>query len=70
MPVSQVPVGGGRQITDGNTGQALWVLQLTAGDFTAFNSYLALLIFLSGVNYFFGLTTTISPDQRRLLFDA
>ena len=25
---------------------------------------------LSGVNYFFGLTTTISPDQRRLLFDA
>jgi hypothetical protein len=25
---------------------------------------------LSGVNYFFGLTTTISPDQRQLLFDA
>jgi hypothetical protein len=25
---------------------------------------------VSGVNYFFGLTTTISPDQRRLLFDA
>ena len=23
--------------------------------------------FLSGVNYFFGLTTTISPDQRQLL---
>jgi hypothetical protein len=22
---------------------------------------------LSGVNYFFGLTTTISPDQRQLL---
>jgi hypothetical protein len=25
---------------------------------------------LSGVNYFFGLATTISPDQRRLLFDT
>ena len=25
---------------------------------------------LSGVNYFFGLTTTISPDQRQLPFDA
>jgi len=24
---------------------------------------------LSGVNYFFSLTTIISPDQRQLLFD-
>jgi hypothetical protein len=27
----------------------------------------ALVAYLSGVNYFFGLTTTISPDQRQLL---
>ena len=33
-------------------------------------SWRGLPIELSGVNYFFGLTTTISPDQRRLLFDA
>jgi hypothetical protein len=25
------------------------------------------LLRVSGVNYFFGLTTTISPDQRQLL---
>ncbi|MEO8596513.1 MAG: hypothetical protein ABI759_24555 [Candidatus Solibacter sp.] len=25
---------------------------------------------VSGVNYFFGLTTTISPDQRQLLLAA
>ena len=25
---------------------------------------------LSGVNYFFALTTIISPDQRQLLFDS
>ena len=25
---------------------------------------------LSGVNYFFSLTTIISPDQRQLLFDS
>jgi mannonate dehydratase len=25
---------------------------------------------MSGVNYFFGLTTTISPYQRQLLFDS
>jgi len=29
-----------------------------------------LLATLSGVNYFFSLTTTISPYQRQLLFDS
>jgi thiosulfate dehydrogenase (quinone) large subunit len=38
VPASQVPVGGGRQVTDATTGQAVWVLQLTAGDFTAFSA--------------------------------
>jgi thiosulfate dehydrogenase [quinone] large subunit len=38
VSAGQVPVGGGRQVTDASTGQAVWVLQLTAGDFTAFNA--------------------------------
>jgi thiosulfate dehydrogenase [quinone] large subunit len=38
VSADQVPVGGGRQVTDASTGQAVWVLQLTAGDFTAFNA--------------------------------
>jgi thiosulfate dehydrogenase [quinone] large subunit len=38
VSANQVPVGGGRQVTDASTGQAVWVLQLTAGDFTAFNA--------------------------------
>jgi thiosulfate dehydrogenase [quinone] large subunit len=38
VSVNQVPVGGGRQVTDASTGQAVWVLQLKAGDFTAFNA--------------------------------
>jgi thiosulfate dehydrogenase (quinone) large subunit len=38
VSADQVPVGGGRQVTNASTGQAVWVLQLTAGDFTAFNA--------------------------------
>ena len=38
VSTDQVPVGGGRQVTDASTGQAVWVLQLTADDFTAFNA--------------------------------
>jgi thiosulfate dehydrogenase [quinone] large subunit len=38
VSAGQVPVGGGRQVTDASTGQAVWVLQLTAGDFSAFNA--------------------------------
>jgi thiosulfate dehydrogenase (quinone) large subunit len=38
LAVSQVPVGGGKQITDATTGQTIWVLQLMSGNFTAFNA--------------------------------
>jgi thiosulfate dehydrogenase [quinone] large subunit len=36
--VADVPIGGGREVTDAHTGDALWILQLTAGQFTAFNA--------------------------------
>lgn len=38
VAVGQVPVGGGKQITDAKTGQAIWVLQLQANQFTALNA--------------------------------
>lgn len=36
--VSEVPVGGGTQVRDPSSGHTDWVLQLTAGKFTAFDS--------------------------------
>jgi thiosulfate dehydrogenase (quinone) large subunit len=35
---ADVPVGGGMQVRDPNTGRTDWVLQLTSGQFTAFDS--------------------------------
>jgi thiosulfate dehydrogenase (quinone) large subunit len=36
--VADVPIGGGRQVTDADTGDVLWILQLRAGRFTAFKA--------------------------------
>jgi thiosulfate dehydrogenase [quinone] large subunit len=35
---AQVPVGGGKQITDPVTGDPTWILQLSAGQFTAYDA--------------------------------
>ncbi len=36
--VADVPVGGGDQVTDPQTGEPIWVLQLTPGAFTAYDA--------------------------------
>jgi thiosulfate dehydrogenase [quinone] large subunit len=38
VPASDVPVGGGKQVTDPDSGDATWVLQLTTGQFTAYDA--------------------------------
>ena len=36
--MTDVPVGGGLQVTDATSGDALWILQLAAGAFTAYDA--------------------------------
>ena len=38
IKASEVPVGGGKQITDPKSGDPTWVLQLSAGQFTAYDA--------------------------------
>lgn len=38
VSASEVPVGGGKQVTDPKSGDPTWVLQLSAGQFTAYDA--------------------------------
>jgi thiosulfate dehydrogenase [quinone] large subunit len=38
LAVAKVPVGGGTSLTDAQSGETIWVLQLQADSFTAFNA--------------------------------
>lgn len=53
---SQVPVGGGKQVTDPVTGDPTWILQLSAGQFTAYDAVCphqgCPVMFVSGSNGF------------------